>query len=95
MQCAVVMAFRKRLKNVGYRDISIKQVRNEGIPTSEYTVTAVEPLGGIKIQVYFTLAMMDHAFKKYRDTHQQVYGNKQSSQNCTYQQLSLFGSERG
>jgi len=87
------MAFRKRLKSVGYRDISIKQVYDEGIPTSEYSVTAVEPLGGTTVRVYFTLVMMDHAFKKYRDTHQQVYGNRQSVQKNIYQQVSFFQEE--
>jgi len=73
MQGNVVMAFRKRLKKVGYRDISIRQVRNElGVPTGEYSITAIEPLGGISIHTYYTLAMMDHAFKGSRNTAQWV-----------------------
>jgi len=64
MQNNVVMAFRKRLKKYGYRDISIRQVRNDnGATTGEYTVTAVEPLGGTVVHVYYTLMMMHHAFK--------------------------------
>lgn len=63
MQSNIVMAFRKRLKRWGYRDISIRQYCVEGIPSGEYSVIATEPLAGMKVCANYTLAMMHHAFK--------------------------------
>ena len=90
MQNNVVMAFRKRLKKNGYQDISIRQVRNElGIPTSEYSVKAVEPLGGVIIHVLYTVQMMHNAFKG-RNTAQWVYAKPPAKQD-TAQQVTFEG----
>ena len=72
MQNNVVMAFRKRMKRYGYRDISIRMARSQsGIPLGQYTVSAVEPLGGVVVQTCYTVSMMHHAFK-FKDTDQRV-----------------------
>ena len=92
MQSNIVMAFRKRLKKTGYEDISIKQMRGEGIPAGEYTVTAIEPLAGMKITAYYTLSAMHMAFKK--KTGQQAFWYNPPPKN-TYQQVNFFDLEGG
>lgn len=52
MQPKVVLSFRKRLKNCGYTNISIKMSDfYEGL----FDVSAVEPLGKTKISVRMSL----------------------------------------
>lgn len=62
MQSTVVMAFRKRAKKLGYRDIHIQK-----ISTTLYRVSAVEPLGGNRIMIDYTECEMCNAlhYKKY------------------------------
>ena len=73
-----VMAFRKRMKSFGYADITIKCLSKKH--PEKYQVTAVEPLAGCRITVYYNLYQMNTAFRRirgnvkhvYRDTAQQV-----------------------
>lgn len=45
-QTAYVMAFRKRLKKCGYQAIRISYIK-----AGRYLVEAIEPLGGVGVQV--------------------------------------------
>lgn len=61
MQNQSVMAFRKRLKSFGYKEISIFKIRPfDGY----YLVSAVEPLAGVKVSVKMGICDMQKAFKK-------------------------------
>lgn len=59
MQSNVVMAFRKRLKWLGYYDVIIRQYKDHGcIRAGWYTIQAREPLAGRPITVSMPLAAM-------------------------------------
>lgn len=47
-QCHILLAFRKRLAKRGYKDIHIKQARDDAgkVKNDIYVVSAVEPLSG-------------------------------------------------
>ena len=47
-QCHTLLAFRKRLSKRGYKDIHIKQARDDAgkVKNDIYVVSAVEPLSG-------------------------------------------------
>ena len=47
-QCHILLAFRKRLAKRGYKDIHIKQARDNAgkVKNDIYVVSAVEPLSG-------------------------------------------------
>ena len=47
-QCHALLAFRKRLVKRGYKDIHIKQARDDAgkVKIDIYAVSAVEPLSG-------------------------------------------------
>lgn len=47
-QCHALLSFRKRLAKRGYKDIHIKQARNDAgkVKPDIYVVSAVEPLSG-------------------------------------------------
>ena len=47
-QCHALLAFRKRLTKRGYKEIHIKQARDDAgnIKSDIYVVSAVEPLSG-------------------------------------------------
>lgn len=55
MQNIVVMAFRKRLKNLGYKNISIRRDKD-----GEYSITAAEPLAGFIVSCKFPLTELYH-----------------------------------
>ena len=59
-QSPTVMAFRKRCASYGYTQIRIYRLL-EYLDT--YEVSAVEPLGGIRIKVQLTIAQMHHLFR--------------------------------
>lgn len=59
MQNRVVMAFRKRCKNRGYREISIRYDKEK----KSYLVLAVDPLAGIPVSCYFTIEAMHYKFR--------------------------------
>lgn len=44
MQPTYIMAFRKRLYNRGYRDISIKHLKKDGVFIDQYRILARDPL---------------------------------------------------
>ena len=48
-QNKTVMAFRKRLKNAGYTEITIYKIYKNGKWTEKYEVQANEPLGNTRI----------------------------------------------
>ncbi len=58
MQPTIVMAFRKRLKSYGYKDVSIKFDCDSKL----YLVSAVDPLGGILISRLCGLEFMYNSF---------------------------------
>ena len=53
-QCVQIMAFRKRAKKRGYKDISIKQTALSGV----YWLTAKEPVLCLKIEGEITVERM-------------------------------------
>ena len=59
MQNRVVMAFRKRCKNRGYEDISIRYDKEK----DSFLVVAVDPLAGIQISCYLTEIAMYYKFR--------------------------------
>jgi hypothetical protein len=61
MQLPVIMAFRKRLKNWGYTEISIKRVDKNN--AQNYTVKAVEPLSGTTVSCEKNIVSMHHLFR--------------------------------
>lgn len=61
MQDIIVMAFRKRLKKRGYRDVSIRRLKDE--EKEIYLVTAVEPLGDTLISSKYGIMKMYHTFR--------------------------------
>jgi ppGpp synthetase/RelA/SpoT-type nucleotidyltranferase len=70
MQNNTVMAFRKRLKNLGYTEISIK--RKNYYDGFFYTVSAIEPLAGVRIICEYDRNQMNSALHKQRNTDQRV-----------------------
>ena len=61
LQSPTVMAFRKRLKSFGYKEISIYKIRPfDGY----YIVSAIEPLSGTKVSVKMGLCEMHNLFKR-------------------------------
>lgn len=60
MQCPCIMAFRKRLSKRGYREISIKRVKDS---SDIYVVTAVEPLAHQQITVNMSIGRMWSDFR--------------------------------
>lgn len=56
MQPPIVMAFRKRLKKKGYTDIKIKKSK----VSSNYVVTAIEPLADTECYREYCLHSMHH-----------------------------------
>lgn len=74
------MAFRKRLKSAGYRDIRISLSRiplnvRRGQPET-YDVSAVEPLSGQRVFVTLTTWEMRGAFQRRRGTLTSVVESK-------------------
>lgn len=65
-QSAYVMAFRKRLKILGYKDIHIYKIK--GSYPLFYAVSAVEPLADTRVSVKLTTVQMH--FKLRKDTFQ-------------------------
>lgn len=64
MQNHVVMAFRKRLKSYGYKNVSICQKKVDGkVVPGIYVVSAVEPLGGISVSAELTVGTMSFIFR--------------------------------
>lgn len=62
-QSTTVMAFRKRLKNHGYTNISIKEQRGYFAKPDTYNIRAIEPLGKTIIKVEYTITEMHHSFR--------------------------------
>ena len=60
MQVTTVMAFRKRLKNRGYADISIKKVKDKN---NYYVISAVEPLAKVTVSVEYYVGQMNSSFR--------------------------------
>lgn len=58
MQHHILLAFRKRLLNRGYRNISICKARDENnnIKSDYYVVTATEPLTNTVVSAEFQLS---------------------------------------
>lgn len=54
----IIMAFRKRLKKRGYRDISIR-FKDSGL----YVISAIEPLSEERVRVERGVVFMSHAFR--------------------------------
>lgn len=54
----IIMAFRKRLKKRGYRDISIR-FKGSGL----YVISAIEPLSEERVRVERGVVFMSHAFR--------------------------------
>lgn len=50
-QNKTIMAFRKRLKNAGYTEITIYKIYKNGKWTNEYEIQANEPLGDTRIKI--------------------------------------------
>lgn len=63
MQNRIVLAFRKRLKKRGYRDVSIVQIKYYGLFYGDYLVRAVEPLAGTLVERKCDLDYMYRAFR--------------------------------
>lgn len=61
LQSPTVMAFRKRLKSFGYKEISIYKIRPFA---GYYLVSAIEPLSGTKVSVKMGLCMMQNSFRR-------------------------------
>ena len=59
MQNPVIMAFRKRLKKRGYKDVSIKFNKESGL----YVISALEPLANILINVEYSIDRMFGSFR--------------------------------
>lgn len=59
MQDNIVMAFRKRLKNAGYKDISIYKMYGD-----KYQVQAREPLAGTMVSVTYPRIQLHYLFRK-------------------------------
>lgn len=64
-QSNIIMAFRKRLKGVGYTDISIVFLSNETEKATQpqYCVTAKEPLAGEIVRRQCSEIEMYHMFR--------------------------------
>ncbi len=60
-QSCTVMAFRKRLKSYGYKDIEITKIK--GYYPERYKVRAIEPLAKTLIETEYTAAEMHNSFK--------------------------------
>lgn len=63
MQNTIIMAFRKRLKNRGYKNVSIKIIK-EGENKGKYIVTAEEPLSYTNITKICDEYFMNTKFKE-------------------------------
>lgn len=61
-QSNVVMAFRKRLRRLGYQEIHIRRIG------ALYQVSAVEPLGGVLVQTTYSGAEMFHSLQRNKTT---------------------------
>ncbi|WMJ23338.1 hypothetical protein RBG61_01365 [Paludicola sp. MB14-C6] len=59
-QNTTVMSFRKRLTKRGYKDISIKVIKDVA---DTYKISAVEPLGGTLIQANYNIIAMYNSFR--------------------------------
>lgn len=61
MQSSVLCAFRKRCRKRGYRNISIKQARDEDgkVKPDRYAVFADEPLSGQRVSVEHYVGVFD------------------------------------
>lgn len=59
MQNPVIMAFRKRLKKRGYKDVSIKFNKESGL----YVISALEPLANTLINVEYSIDRMFRSFR--------------------------------
>lgn len=66
-QSSIIMAFRKRMKKAGYRDISIRlalgHVDNQNGRKWMYFVEAVEPLADVHVIAMLTELDMYHKFR--------------------------------
>lgn len=60
MQHRILLAFRKRLKNRGYTNISI--CRSKTIQDN-YIVTAREPLANVKVSIEYSLSTFSHLMR--------------------------------
>ena len=67
-QDPVIMAFRKRVKSFGYRDVSIRlaygHIENQHGRKWMYFVEATEPLAGQPVIAMLTVAEMYRRFRK-------------------------------
>lgn len=59
MQNPVIMAFRKRLKKRGYKDVSIKFNKESGL----YVISALELLANTLINVEYSIDRMFGSFR--------------------------------
>lgn len=59
MQNPVIMAFRKRLKKRGYKDVSIKFNKESGL----YVISALESLANTLINVEYSIDRMFGSFR--------------------------------
>ena len=59
-QKPTVMAFRKRLKSYGYKEIQIIKIKGY---IDKYAIKAVEPLGGQLIKVELNSLQMHESFR--------------------------------
>lgn len=64
-QSPVIMAFRKRLKNAGYTEVSIVSLADETAKAAQrqYSVRAKEPLAGEIVRRQCTEIEMYHMFR--------------------------------
>ena len=63
MQHPTIMAFRKRIKSLGYADIKIFRVKK--YDDNLYNVSAVEPLSGVRVSREYSLSEMAHSMHRY------------------------------
>ena len=63
MQSPTIMAFRKRLSNRGYTDISIKREMSYHLQSFFYLVIAREPLSNSFVRCKLTISDMDKKFR--------------------------------
>lgn len=59
-QSPTVMAFRKRLKKRGYKEITITKIRGY---YDSYAISASEPLAYVRIHIIMNTTEMSKAFK--------------------------------
>lgn len=59
-----IMAFRKRLKSHGYKEIEIKQAKDEkGKIPGQFDIKAIEPLSKTEVKTRLTISAISMLFK--------------------------------